>query len=94
MDVSKAFGWNLKERDNVWVRRRTTCNVLPLEGHMQQIDLSSLESASMRFTPLEHEQGVGFLFGNYTDLPPESHPEYIFKASLFSANRSLTYGST
>ena len=94
LDVSEAFGWNIRARDNIWVRRRTTCNVLPLEGHEKQIDLSSLPSDALTFKPLDNEQGFAYLYGNYTDLPPESHPEYMYKASLLSGNRTNTYSST
>lgn len=92
LDVSETFGWNLKARDNLWVRRRTTCNVLPLEGREKQVDLSSL-SDTLSFEPLPNEQGYAYLFGNYTDLPPEMHPEYIYKTSLLSANRTKSYSS-
>jgi hypothetical protein len=93
LDVSGAFGWNLKTRDNLWVRRRTTCNVLPLDGHEKQIDLSSL-SDTLDYVPIPNEQGRAYLFGNYTDLPPEIHPEYIYKTDMLSANRSTLYTST
>ncbi|KAJ4290347.1 hypothetical protein N0V90_010563 [Kalmusia sp. IMI 367209] len=92
LDISKEFGWNLKERDNVWVRRRTTCNVLPLEGHEETIDLSKMRG-DLSFEPSSDEKGVGYRFGNYTDLPPGSHPEYLVKMSQLTANRSISYGS-
>ncbi|KAL5374349.1 hypothetical protein DPSP01_012021 [Paraphaeosphaeria sporulosa] len=92
LDVSATFGWNLKARDNLWVRRRTTCNVLPLEGREKKVNLSSL-SDTLGFEPLPNEQGYAYLFGNYTDIPPEMHPEYLYKASLLFANRTKTYGS-
>jgi hypothetical protein len=33
LDVGKAFGFNLPARDRVMQRKKTTCSVLPIEGH-------------------------------------------------------------
>jgi hypothetical protein len=93
LDVSGVFGWNLKTRDNLWVRRRTTCNVLPLDGHEKQIELSSVID-TLNYRPLPNEEGRAYLFGNYTDMPAEMHPEYKYIASLLYANRSTIYSST
>lgn len=93
VDVSREFGLNLRSRDNLWVRRKTTCNVLPLKGHEDQIDLNTVGGNSMYFETLPDEKGVGYRFGNYTDLPPEAYPEYLLKMSLLTANRAKSYSS-
>lgn len=91
LDISKEFGWNLKSRDNLWVRRRTTCSVLPLEGHEDQVYLNN--SGAVSFEPVPNEQGMAYRFGNYSDMPPEAHPEYLLRISFLTSNRSKTYGS-
>ena len=42
MDVSKAFGLNLAAEDGVFIRKKTGCTVLPIEGYYEVYNLEDV----------------------------------------------------
>jgi len=94
LDVSHQFGWNLKDRDNLWLRKKTTCNILPIDDHYDIIDLSIMPSYLIGYDPLQGEEAIAMRYGTYNIGPPEEHPEYLMFQSLLSANRSMKFTST
>jgi hypothetical protein len=50
VDVNKAFGFNLADKDRVSFRKRTTCGVLPVDGYTSVVEASSYLGANDRET--------------------------------------------
>ncbi|KAH7128142.1 hypothetical protein B0J11DRAFT_430867 [Dendryphion nanum] len=91
IDLKKYFGWNLKQRDSLWFRRRTVCNVLPLDGHYDII--KPAPGKHMRYTPVPDEEVVALRYGTYPDDPPESSPDILLGYSFVTSNRTYQYTS-
>ncbi|KAF2736964.1 hypothetical protein EJ04DRAFT_562032 [Polyplosphaeria fusca] len=64
LDVNKYFGLNVEGKDGVKFRRKTTCNVLPIQGHMFVRNFTYWHMWLARAV-LPEEQGIALQYGRY-----------------------------
>lgn len=86
LDMSEQFGWNLKERDRVRYRKKTTCSILPLAGH-EEIRNATDFTGKLPIDPSPGEQVLGYRYSS------ETEDMYMFMVSLPSANSSRKFSS-
>ncbi|KAF2264053.1 hypothetical protein CC78DRAFT_617092 [Lojkania enalia] len=89
LDLNEAFGLNLPASDQVQFRKRTTCSVLPLDGHTAIVNASELPSLDTPYLP-----GAQFLLLHYgisKDLTIEDWPNATFIVNLAKVNASEDY---
>ena len=87
LDANDALGLNLKSRDRVKFRRRTTCSVLPTEGHIVTRDASEFEDALDRPT-LPGEQATVVRYGTIDGTLNSSDTFFI---SQYMTNLTVGY---
>lgn len=87
IDMRTQFGLNVAEKDTVKLRRRTTCNVLPRDGHIFKRPKEYLNrgNAAERWT-LEYGRWIG--------VPEYQHPEVTFNINSILAEHQMSYFTT
>ena len=88
LDTNDAFGLNLKPRDRVSFRRKTTCSVLPLEGYVFTKNASEYQELYSRKT----YPGEPITVVRYGNVPDEIHPSDTFIVAERSSSSSGSYG--
>ncbi|KAF2012695.1 hypothetical protein BU24DRAFT_465061 [Aaosphaeria arxii CBS 175.79] len=81
VDFKKHLGYNLRDKDNVQLRKKTTCNVLPLDGHNQVRNASAWKN---RFAKKQEpdQKIIAYQYGNWTAMTPEELPGDSFLLPL------------
>jgi hypothetical protein len=88
LDVNAGLGLNLKPSDKVRFRRKTTCNVLPMEGHIITRNASDYaDMPSLTLFPGDRVMAV-----RYGERFNTLHAEDTFYASEFLMNQTTGYG--
>lgn len=82
------FGLNINQADNVKFRRKSTCNVLPLDGHSFVKNITYWEGRMSERKALPQEEGIAFRYGSLLNVAPEFYPEDSFVHSLSAGNLS------
>jgi len=89
LDIDTHLGFNVQAKDTVKFRKKTTCSILPLEGHYIIVNSTYYDANS----PTPHKPGdlsVGLRYGRFPSFVPASkHPEDIFH---FSYNHNYLAG--
>lgn len=85
VDIGGAFGLNLEAKDRINYRRKATCTVLPIEGHMEIKNSTEL--------PAEYFSGRGLINDEQLvvlDYGPTNDPSQVGSiiASLLASNLS------
>jgi hypothetical protein len=89
LDMSD-LGFNVKPGSGVKIRKLTTCNVLPLEGHTSIVNISDY-AGKMDRVAMEGEQAIVLRFGSIGGSVSKDGPGDIFVHSLISSNVTQTY---
>lgn len=89
LDMSD-LGFNVKPGTGVKIRKLTTCNVLPLEGHSAIVNMSDYATRVNR-VPLEGEQAIALRFGSIGGHLSKDDPGDTFVHSLISSNVTQLY---
>lgn len=87
LDMRTHFGLNVEEKDTVRLRRRTTCNVLPREGHVFKRPAEYLNrgSPAERWT-LE--------YGSWRGVPEYQRPNVTFNLQTVLVEHQLSFLTT
>jgi hypothetical protein len=83
IDMRDTFGINLEEKDRVQYRKRTSCAILPLDGHTRVADTSSMAVLKAGRPALPNET---YLLYTYGQNPYEGPEGFTFGHSLFYSN--------
>ncbi|KAF1947008.1 hypothetical protein EJ02DRAFT_449990 [Clathrospora elynae] len=87
LDLRTHFGLNIQVDDTVKFRRQTTCNVLPIEGHIFFRNESYFSTNGFVGAQTTIE------YGAYRDTKPSLRPEATFVQSTALTNHQMAYGS-
>jgi hypothetical protein len=68
VDLNDGFGFNLPNTDRVSYRRRTTCAILPLEGHTSIVNASDFPDTLQQKHDLPGEQLILLHYGDRASL--------------------------
>ena len=85
VDLRKQFGLNVAEKDSVRLRRKTTCNVLPREGHIFKRDPEFLKA---RGNPAERWT---LEYGTWKGVPAAKRPEVTFNINAALVEHQMSY---
>ncbi|KAF1953256.1 hypothetical protein CC80DRAFT_518396 [Byssothecium circinans] len=92
VDLNDGFGMNLPNNDRVSYRRRTTCTVLPLSGHITVLDAGVISERIWGRTTFPGEQAVKL---HYADRPALGEwKNATFLVSLTATNISEGFSIT
>ncbi|KAI8940467.1 hypothetical protein NX059_004152 [Plenodomus lindquistii] len=84
VDIGKAFGLNLEAEDRIEYRRKETCPVLPMEGHMAVWNNTELDPVILTTRrPLPGELFIGL---NYQFFGDVTSKDCTFTTSSLSSN--------
>ncbi|KAL5380203.1 hypothetical protein DPSP01_008004 [Paraphaeosphaeria sporulosa] len=87
LDMRMHFGLNIAEKDTVKLRRRTTCNVLPREGHIFKRPAEYLN----RGNPAERWT---LEYGSWKGVPEYQRPEVTFNVPSVLVEHQMSYYTT
>jgi hypothetical protein len=87
LDMRTHFGLNIAEKDTVKLRRRTTCNVLPREGHIFKRPAEYLN----RGNPTERWT---LEYGSWKGVPEYQRPEVTFNMASVLVEHQMSYYTT
>jgi hypothetical protein len=88
VDLRKHFGLNVAEKDSVRIRRKTTCNVLPREGHVFKRPPEFLKA---RGNPAER---YTLEYGSWKGVPAAKRPEVTFNINAVLVEHQMSYFTT
>ena len=88
LDASADLGFNIPRKEGVKFRRRTTCNILPLEGHYINRKMSYWGNRVS--SAISDDEGIGYRYGNW-GIEGVDHPEDTFISSSKAHNSVRAY---
>ncbi|KAF2178153.1 hypothetical protein K469DRAFT_754750, partial [Zopfia rhizophila CBS 207.26] len=68
LDMNKHFGLNLKAKDGVRFRKKSTCGVLQHEGHYEIGNITTWKRARITRDPIPSEEFISFYYTNTKEL--------------------------
>lgn len=93
VDVGMAFGINLSSKEKMRYRKRSTCAMLPLEGHTKIVNGSFIQPGSISRDSLPGEEYIIYNYGSRSGRDTQDRGKnYTFSQSLLRANFSTSLG--
>jgi hypothetical protein len=88
IDGNKVFGWNLKSRDRVKIRRKVTCGLLRAEGYTSIVNASKISNTVRPDLPGEQ---IYLTHYGMRKMSGETWANYTLTQSSATANVSRSY---
>jgi hypothetical protein len=88
IDLNDGFGTNFADNDRVSYRRRTTCSILPLIGHVSIVNASNLPENLLRRKIYPFEEVILLHYGEKPSMGQWKNATTIY--SLMDFNRTQT----